>query len=129
MKRNKTLLLFPLLAAACGGSSINIGAFDGGGSAPDTGAPLSGPGYEVHLQAIQAPVPFTDGLSGETPTDQRAGIRKTDAAARRKRRVAARRFRQWSQRRSKPAGTTETTRVAGKRLRPRWRLAHSRLPV
>ena len=95
---NKTLLsLLALASSACGGSSVTFGAVDSGavpstgdgatsGSATggDSGAatadgsapsPPTGPSYEVHLRATQAPVTFTDGYSGETPLDQRIGIR------------------------------------------------------
>lgn len=72
----------------CGGSTVDIGGFDGGsvsGSSGNEGglspgsdgsvAP-SGPAYEVHLRATQAKVNFTDGYAGETPLDQHIAIRK-----------------------------------------------------
>ena len=86
-------------SAACGGSSVDIGAFDGGPGANgnggeggasgggnggeggasgggDGGAALSGPAYEIHLRASQTKVNFTDGYVGETPIDQHIAIRK-----------------------------------------------------
>jgi hypothetical protein len=70
-------LLFLLVATACSGSTVSLGAFDGGaGGGGDGGVvPPSGPAYEVHLRASQSPVTFADGASGETPLDQRIGVR------------------------------------------------------
>ncbi|MGO8994670.1 MAG: hypothetical protein ACLQVI_15245 [Polyangiaceae bacterium] len=87
-------LCLPLLLtsfAACGGASSSLfGASDGGGSAgPDGGSGASdeggastttrdagsGAGYQIHVRATQTPVTFTDGYSGETPIDQRFGVR------------------------------------------------------
>src|SRR5262245_25589174 len=74
-----------VVLAACGGS------FDVGGYAPDAGsrtdagtdAPadagtdvtFSSGSLVIHLRATTAPVTHTDGLSGQTPKDQRVGIR------------------------------------------------------
>lgn len=70
--------------AACGGSTVEVGAYNG----PDSGSPdaatapgdggvtPSGPKVHIHLRATGAPVTHADGLSGQTPSDQRIGIRK-----------------------------------------------------
>jgi hypothetical protein len=99
MNKASPLFFFALLACtACGGSTVDLGAFDGGpgsgsggngngtgntgtpieggaSSGMDSGAP-SGPVYEVHVRASQSPVTFSDGYAGETPIDQRMGVRK-----------------------------------------------------
>jgi hypothetical protein len=99
-------LLFGLLSTAlvaCGGASTSFGPSDAGPLQADSGtlaidsgsisppaddagttddastadaSPPSGPSYEVHLRATQTPVTFSDGYSGETPLDQRMGVRK-----------------------------------------------------
>jgi hypothetical protein len=76
---------------ACSGATVDVGALDGGpgsgageggtGTSGDGGAgggdaATSGPEYEVHLRATQAPVTFTDSNAGETPLDQHIAIRK-----------------------------------------------------
>lgn len=69
---------------ACGGSTVEIGAYEPTTAAePDGGSPsakveptLVGPKIEVHVRATTAPVPHTDGLSGQTPREQKLGIRK-----------------------------------------------------
>lgn len=71
-------------ASACGGSSVDVGGY----SAPDSGASAPAPSpadappagssakVDIHLRASTSPVAHGDGLSGETPGDQRIGIRK-----------------------------------------------------
>jgi hypothetical protein len=72
--------------AGCGGSTVDVGGFDGGtglasgggegGVSGGDGGTVTGPAYEVHLRATQAKVNFTDGYAGETPLDQHVAIRK-----------------------------------------------------
>jgi hypothetical protein len=94
-------LLLAILSVACGGTSGAFGLADAGspstglgssssdsglqpgddagvttGSAGADASTPSGPSYEVHLLATQAPLTFADGYSGETPVDQRMGVRK-----------------------------------------------------
>jgi hypothetical protein len=57
--------------AGDGGAGSTSSNADGGSAAADAG----GPQYQVHLRATQAPVTFSDGFSGETPLDQRFGVR------------------------------------------------------
>jgi hypothetical protein len=89
-----SLLFFFSLLCACGGSTVDLGAFDAGpgsgsgngtGTGSGTGAGTEGgassgnadgPAYEIHVRASQSPVTFTDGYAGETPIDQRMGVRK-----------------------------------------------------
>jgi hypothetical protein len=49
---------------------VDAATADGG---PDAS---TGPVYEVHLRAVQTPVSFKDGYEGDTPADQRVGIRR-----------------------------------------------------
>lgn len=84
-------LLLPLLlvsavvgAGACGGSAVEIGGYApaDSGAAPDGAANvdggdlMSGSKVAIHLRASTAPVAHSDGLSGQTPSDQKIGIRK-----------------------------------------------------
>ena len=86
----KTLTFWALLgAAACSGSTVEVGGYDGNKPAPETplpdaGALADGPSsttptgakVAIHLRASTSSVPHGDGLSGQTPIDQKIGIRK-----------------------------------------------------
>lgn len=68
---------FFTLLLACGSPTADIGAGDPP-SAPSSEGGVSPRGgtVHVHLRATGAPVAAADGLSGQTPHDQRVGIRK-----------------------------------------------------
>ena len=84
--------------AACSGATVDVGAFDGGGSNGSDGGgtngadgstnadggagngteggTANGPSYVVHLRASQSKVTFSDAYAGETPLSQSIAIRK-----------------------------------------------------
>ncbi len=84
MKRFLRVAPLFLTLAACGGSTVEIGAYSGADSgspdaattSPDGGVTPAGPKVHIHLRATGTPVAHGDGLSGQTPSDQRIGIRK-----------------------------------------------------
>lgn len=81
---NRLIAIVPALAlVACSGSTVSVGGYQNGASGADAGdtstadggATIVGAKVEIHLRASTSAVPHTDGLSGQTPTDQRIGIR------------------------------------------------------
>lgn len=81
--RNILILGFLFAVSACGGTAVEVGGY-GGRSTPDSGAATVPDGatvgtaakVEIHLRALTSPIAHADGLSGQTPSDQKIGIRK-----------------------------------------------------
>src|SRR5262245_18083504 len=78
-------LLVVFTVVACGGSTVEVGGYDGepgsgsgdgGSTLPDGSPSANGVNVEIHLRASASAVPHADGLSGQTPSDQKIGIRK-----------------------------------------------------
>ena len=71
--------LFSLVA--CSGNTVEVGGYaqsDAGASQATTDAATTAPNgakIEIHLRASTASVPHADALSGQTPSDQKIGIR------------------------------------------------------
>lgn len=82
----RKILIFGLLlaASACSGATVEVGGYTGDRASPDGGAetvPDAAPigttaRVEIHVRASTSPVPHDDGLSGQTPSVQKIGIRK-----------------------------------------------------
>src|SRR5262249_14129553 len=84
----RNILIFGSLfaATACGGSTVEVGGYDGNKATPGTdgGTATLADGaasttiakVEIHIRASTSPVPHGDGLSGQTPSDQKIGIRR-----------------------------------------------------
>jgi hypothetical protein len=78
----RNILFFGWLfaAAACGGSTVEVGGYDGHTATPGTdsadGASTTSAKVEIHIRASTSQVSHSDGLSGQTPNDQKIGIRK-----------------------------------------------------
>ncbi len=78
--RRWTILGTASIAAACSGQPVDVGGYtnpEGGGQSqpPDSGS-LQGATATICLRATTAPVAHNDGLAGQTPSDQKLGIRK-----------------------------------------------------